>query len=97
VPLSVNDTPSRDASFMPPPEVLLPDDELLLLVPLPLLVLLPLPLEEPLDDDELELPLSSSSNPPLLLLHPGNEARPTKDKARQTVIVRRCMRAPRVR
>jgi hypothetical protein len=65
-----------------------------LLVPL----LVPPPVEEPVDDeDEPELPLgplSPKPSPPLVLLHPGDAARPTKDEARPAMIVCRRMRAP---
>jgi hypothetical protein len=90
---------------MMPLELPFPEDDALLLLPLlvppsglaaPLLV--PPPLEEPVDDeDEPELafePLSPKPSPPLVLLHPGDAARPTKDEARQAMIVCRRMRAP---
>jgi hypothetical protein len=87
-----------------PLELPLPEDDALLPLALPLLLVLlpllvPLPLEEVVDDeDEPELPPEPPSGkpppPPLVLLHPGDAARPTKDQARQAMTVCRRMRAP---
>jgi hypothetical protein len=87
-----------------PLEVPLPEEDALLPLPLllvlvPLLVPLPL-LEEPVvdEDEPPELPPEPPSGkppaPPLVLLHPGAAASPTKDQARQAMIVSRRMRAP---
>jgi hypothetical protein len=98
MPASVNIAGGVVASVMPP-ELALPEDDVPLLLPLlpllppllpPLLLplpplLVPLPLDEPLDEPE--LPPLPPSKPLVPLLHPGDEARATKDETRQAIIV----------